>query len=173
MASLVRWRYASAVAYASLDQRISHVAVTGIVTPTIAAQILRDNAAWLRRSGALAQVASYENAVLALNSEELLSSALRATPDGLDVPTSLHIAPHQYSLISAYSTLMAQHGIGRMPATSYGLALDWAQRQALVRYSMRLRRQDGSGSTASSTGAPGSDHPADLQTDAPSHEPQD
>lgn len=132
VARLVRWRYASAVASASVDRRISHITIIGIITPTVAAQILRDNAAWLKRHHVLAQVADYRGAVWAISAESLLASALQAAPDGLDVPTSLVFAPHYQDLCEAYCGLMSQNGICRAPALSLEQGLRWARRMAPV-----------------------------------------
>ncbi len=131
------WTYATATAHAVVSDGISTVAISGIVTPAVACQVLADNARWLRQTRAMAQVASYQFSNVAVTSDALLSSAAAHANDGLDVPTALLVMQDQFDLFDGYSSLMARRGICRAPLLEWGPALSWAQRQAAVMEQMR------------------------------------
>ena len=132
------WRYPTATAQAYLDNDISIITISGVVTPSVASRILADNAEWLASSGALAQVASYQGSVIAITPDALLSSALEFVDHGLSAPTALLVTPDQHGVVDHYCSLMAMQGICRAPALNWDRALSWAQRQARV----TLQRRD-------------------------------
>ena len=126
------WRYPTATAHAHIDNGLSIVTIKGVVTPATAAQILADNARWLTVSDALAQVASYQDSVIAISPDELALSAFQLADVGLSAPTALLVAPSQHAAVDRYCSLMATQGICRAPALQWEQALAWAQRQAVV-----------------------------------------
>lgn len=134
------WRYATATATSTLSNGVGHTQISGIVTPEVAAQLLRDNATWLARSGAMGQVADYSRAVFAIDSMSLLRTAAMAArfEAALDTPTALVVgSTDQFELIADYASLMARRGAVRAPFQSTDEALRWAARQARAWESLR------------------------------------
>lgn len=146
-----RWVYKLATATARMEGGLSVVTITGVVTNETAALILQDNAQWLGRSGALAQIACYRGACLAIDPQALLSSAsavLSVNPT-LETPTALLISESR-SVWDTYCTLMASQGIARAPFGAFDAGLSWAAGQAVVLAEMRR----GSGRAACGTAPP-------------------
>lgn len=150
------WSYSTAAASASIENGLSVVRITGLVTPQVAGLILADNALWLRDTGAPGQVAIYEHALTAITADELLGSALKTigvSPE-LDGPTALVVNREQTELFSAYSTLMSQRGICRAPFLSLAHATTWAARKAAAFAPLpRFPSPGGSHPAATRTGA--------------------
>lgn len=134
------WSYSSATAVSTLSGGIGHTQITGIVTPAVAALLLRDNAAWLALSGASGQVADYSRAVFAIDPMSLLATAAKAAQlqAALDTPTALVVGDAgQFDLIADYASMMARRGACRAPFLSSEEALRWAARQAVAWESLR------------------------------------
>ena len=146
-----RWLYKLATATARMEGSLSVVTITGVVTTETAALILHDNALWLGRSGALAQVACYRGACLAIDPQALLSraSAVLSVNPTLETPTALLISESR-AMWDTYCTLMASQGIARAPFADFDAGLSWAAAQAIVLAEMRR----GSGLAACGTALP-------------------
>ncbi len=140
-----RWQYPTAIAVATLDSGISVVTITGVVTPDVAASILADNAAWLARSGAVAQVANYEGAAMAIDAPALLAHAagIAAFNPALVVPTALQVHADQMELWHLYCSLMAYRGMARAPFERMEPALKWAADQGSARAALQLHAGSG------------------------------
>lgn len=163
------WNYSTATAHAGIFDGISVVTISGVVTPSVASRVLADNAKWLREAGTLAQVASYQYANLSIGADALLASAIEHTASGLDVPTALLVMHDQYHLFSAYSSLMARHGVCRAPILQWEPALLWAREQAAVMAQMRY----GFRPSAARTTDPSLPRPGSHQSGGQSLAPQD
>lgn len=122
------WRYPSASVVAELDRGISHLHVSGVFTPSTAALMSQDNAAWLSRIGAVGQVACYRRAALAIGADQLLAAALKSPAFAL--PTALLVDRAHFGLITEFAMLMAQRGICRAPFVDPDQAARWTSRQA-------------------------------------------
>lgn len=124
--------YETATVVCTVSSGLNHVTVSGIVTPEVGGLILRDNAAWLRETGAAGQVADYRGAAMAMDADTLLSAAQRVVlrEPALDTPTALVLRSENLDLFERYSAMMAQAGITRAPFVDVDRAAAWAARQA-------------------------------------------
>jgi hypothetical protein len=140
-----RWQYPAAVAVATLDNGISVVTIRGIVTPDTAASILADNADWLARSGAMAQIANYEGAAMAIDAPALLAHAagIAELNPALVVPTALLVDGDQLEMWHLYCSLMAYRAMARAPFVRFGSALKWAADQGAIRAAQQPRGGSG------------------------------
>ncbi len=136
------FRYQTATAVCTLEHGLSRVFVTGVVTPSVGAQILADNAAWLRRSGATGQVADYRRAAMAIDADALFCAARNAAAKdpALDTPTALVLQAHDMELFDAYSSMVAIVGLTRAPFVDADRAAAWAARQAAAARHLPMSR---------------------------------
>lgn len=132
MTSAQKWAYKTAQARAVVDNGIARLSVSGIVTPSVSAQILADNAIWLARAGAAGQVADYSGAAMCLTVDNWLRGAHGAMQinAALQTPTAILLAADVLSTATQYSMLMAQSGVWRAPFLDRALALEWAAQRA-------------------------------------------
>lgn len=144
MSTKASWRYATASATGSIAGSIAHVGIVGIVTPSVSADLLGDNADWIQSLGAFGQVAIYDSAMMMLDPHRMLANA-RASANvnrALEVPTALLVRPEQLELFTTYALMMLEHGIVRAAFDRYEPALAWAQQQAVIHEACApMRRQ--------------------------------
>jgi hypothetical protein len=142
MGSSRSWSYKMARAVASMEGGISRCVITGVVTPDVAAAILRDNAQWLAETGAIGQVADYVGAAMCIDAMTLHKHAANAAAEysALSIPTALLVQNDSLEAFDTYAELMAQRGICRGVFASAQKAEQWAAAQAAVWAHLRAQR---------------------------------
>lgn len=114
--------------------------ISGIVTTKNAPRILAGSAQWAGGQ-ALAQVADYSRAVMAIEADELMRSAQQAMHEGaMLAPVALVVNLEQSAMFESYCRAARSAGLVRAAFLSVDEALRWAAKQAAVReHWQRLR----------------------------------
>lgn len=167
----VMWQYSSARVVAHFEREMVYSHVTGLVTPSVAKQVMHDNATYVAITGARGQIVDYSQATLAFTRESLHRHAeLSAKAYDLifDVPAALIVNPEQFELLCEYSALMSQHGIFRAPHLTVEAAQQWLTERMASLVSMPR----GSDPPALQAGGSSPPHQEQSQTDEPGCEQQ-
>ena len=168
------WRYGSAIVKSTVENDICHTTVSGVITPSVALQILRDNRLWLTSTRVAGQVTDYSRTALVFTSESLehhCQSAIEAYRELFAVPCALVVRVDQIEMFGGYSSAMAQHGIFRAPFLGHESATGWVARQAAALDSLRSALPAGSRSEAERTTAPSRRRAAQHRKPAPALAP--
>lgn len=129
-----KFKYATAGARAYSAGRVAVGCVSGILTASIAREVIADSELWLPGGEALAVVADYSGAAIALSASDLLGAIQRIKWGGdMAPPTALVVASDQMAMFREYAARCATLGILRAVFASVDDAQRWAARQALVR----------------------------------------
>ena len=135
--------YGAARMTADANGGLAVVEITGLVTPAISLQVLRDNAAFVARQGVVGQVAVYSRAAMAINAESMLRNARIARLDAPEIalPTAIVAPPEAFELCRSYCALMCEAGFWRRAFVDYESALRWAGEYAAIRAELLAQRR--------------------------------
>lgn len=110
------------------DGQLVVAAVTGIVSPSVAGQIIGQSPLWAPDPAV--QVVDYVNADLRIDCVELFSSAVLAKP--ADIPTALIVPLDRLLMMREYCQMHLARGVLKQAFTNAEEAHRWARRQAAV-----------------------------------------
>lgn len=134
------WRYTgSSKMVGGVENGLSIVRISGIVTPTVLEGVVRDDAAWMQATGVMAQVARYEESALAIDAQSLIlaaETALVVNPN-FEVPTALVVHPDLLQMFEIYAHVMTERGVARAAFSDPEMARRWAAAQAPVYAALR------------------------------------
>lgn len=117
-------------------------AISGIVTPRDAPRLIADSPQW-GGGQALAQVADYSRAVMAIESGPLMESARHAMRSGVILaPVALVVGLDQLQMFEDYCRAAREAGLIRAAFLSVDEALRWAAKQAAVQEHWQRLRLD-------------------------------
>lgn len=114
----------------SAEAGYSFYSVTGVVTPRSIGQLVD----YACSKADAAMVVSYENAVIAIEPDELFSYAWaqRDPAHPMEAPAALVVRLDQLSLFRQYADAALQNGLIRATFTARDEACAWAAQQAVV-----------------------------------------
>ena len=117
--------------------------VTGLVTPAISLQLLRDNAAFVARNKIAGQVAVYSGAAMAINADSMLRNAQVARIEAPEIalPTAIVASVEAFDMCRSYCALMCEAGFWRRAFLDYESALRWAAEYAQIREELLAQRR--------------------------------
>ena len=137
-----RFNYRTASVQAGPDQSVGVARVSGIVTPESVRGIVADSTLWGQGREVFAHLVHYNSATIAMNLDDLLSSARRAkrADAAQSPPAAFVVSADQLPLFESYTGAMMGLGFHMAAFTSSAEGRRWAAQQALVREHWRAQR---------------------------------
>lgn len=142
MAKLVH-DYGAASMISDPSSGLAVVQITGLITPAISLQVLRDNAAFVARNRIAGQVAVYSGAAMAITADSMLRNAqiARIEAPELAIPTAIVAPAEAFDMCRRYCALMCEAGFWRRAFLDYESALRWAAEYAQIREDLLAQRR--------------------------------